>query len=106
MGKYLYRVTMTTEGLKGLRSEGGSARREVVERMLQGLGGRLESMYWAFGDEDVYLTVELPDNVAAAAVGLVTSAAGGVRTNTAVLLTAQEIDEAVRREVQYTPPRA
>jgi uncharacterized protein with GYD domain len=29
--------------------------------MAEGLGGKLENFYFAFGDVDVYVTVELPD---------------------------------------------
>jgi uncharacterized protein with GYD domain len=106
MPKYLFKVKLTSDGLKGLLAEGGNARREVVGRTVEGLGGRVESMYWAFGDDDVYLTVELPGNTSAAAMGLVVSAAGGVRTSTVVLLSADEIDEAVRQQVDYRAPGA
>ncbi len=106
MPKYLYKVKLTVDGLQGLLNEGGGARREVVERMVQSLGGRLESMYWAFGDDDVYVTVDLPNNTSAAAMGLVTSAAGGVRTSTIVLLSPDEIDEAIRQNVEYRAPGA
>jgi uncharacterized protein with GYD domain len=106
MPRYLFRVTLTADGLKGLLREGATARREVVERMVAGLGGRLESMYWAFGEEDVYTTVELPGNTSAAAIGLITSASGGVRTNTTVLLTTEEMDEATRQRVDFRPPGA
>ncbi|GCB48147.1 GYD domain-containing protein [Streptomyces sp. NL15-2K] len=106
MPKYLFRVKLASEGLKGLLKEGAAARREVVERMVQSLDGRVESMYWAFGDDDVILTVELPGNTSAAAMGLVASASGGIRTNTVVLLTAEEIDEAVRQKVEYRAPGA
>jgi uncharacterized protein with GYD domain len=106
MAKYLFKVKLTVDGLKGVLKEGGTARREVVERMVQGLGGRLESMYWAFGDEDLYVTVDLPNNTSAAALGLVTSATGGVRTSTVVLLSPEEIDEAVRQKVEYRAPGA
>ncbi|MGP3972735.1 GYD domain-containing protein [Streptomyces sp. 8N114] len=106
MPKYLFRAKLTPDGLKGLLKEGGAARREVVERMVQSLGGRLESMYWAFGEEDVYVTVDLPSNASAAAIGLVTSAAGAIRTSTVVLLTSEEIDEAVRQKVEYRAPGA
>ncbi|MFF4346380.1 GYD domain-containing protein [Streptomyces sp. NPDC001530] len=104
MPKYLFRVKMTVDGLKGVLKEGATARREVVERMVQGLGGRLESLYWAFGDDDIYVTVELPGNTSAAALGLVTSAAGGVRTSTVTLLSPEEIDEAIRLKVEYRAP--
>lgn len=106
MAKYLFKVKLTVDGLKGLLEEGGTARREVVDRMVQSIGGRLESMYWAFGDDDVYVTVDLPGNASAAAMGLVVSAAGGVRTSTVVLLSSGEIDEAVRQKVEYRAPGA
>ncbi|MGW0733153.1 GYD domain-containing protein [Streptomyces sp. NPDC002851] len=104
MPKYLFRAKLTVDGLKGVLKEGGTARREAIERTVQSLGGRLESMYWAFGDEDVYVTVDLPGNTSAAAIGLVTSAAGSVHTSTVVLLTPEEIDEAVRQKVEYRAP--
>jgi uncharacterized protein with GYD domain len=106
MPKYLFKVKLSVDGLRGLLKEGAAARREVVERMVQNLEGRLESMYWAFGEEDVYVIVELPGNTSAAAMGLVTSAAGGVHTSTVVLLTPEEIDEAVRQQVEYRAPGA
>ena len=104
MSKYLLKVKLTMNGLKGLLKEGGTARREVVDRSVQSLGGRLESMYWAFGDEYDYVTVDLPNNISAAAMGLVTSATGGVRTSIVVLLSPDEIDEAVRQKVEYRGP--
>jgi uncharacterized protein with GYD domain len=106
MPKYLVKASYTVDGLNGLLKEGGTARREVVDRMVQSLDGRVESMYWAFGEADVYLVVELPSNASAAGLGLVVSAAGAVRTSTVVLLTSEEIDEATRQKVQYRPPGA
>ena len=46
----------------------------------------------------------MPDNVSAAAVGLIVSAAGGVTTRTVVLLSADEIDAAAKRQTLYRPP--
>lgn len=106
MPNYLFKVKLTADGLQGLLKEGASSRREVVERMVQGLGGRVEAMYWAFGDEDVYVIADLPGNTSAAAMGLVVSATGGVRTSTVVLLSADEVDEAVRQKVEYRAPGA
>src|SRR5215203_6047749 len=106
MAKYLFKVKLTVQGLNGVLKEGGAARRGVVERMVQSLGGRLESMYYAFGDDDLYVTVELPGNTSAAAMGMVVSAAGGVRTSTVALLTPEEIDEAVQQKVEYRAPGA
>lgn len=104
MPKYLIQASYTTEGLQGLIREGGTARRLAVDRAIESLGGRVEQMYFAFGANDVYVLVDLPSNASSAAMGLVTSAAGGVRTNTVVLLTAEEMDEATRQSVEYRPP--
>lgn len=106
MAKYLVQASYTAEGVKGLLKEGGSGRRAAVEKLAGGLGGSVESMYWAFGEDDVYVTVDLPDNVSAAAVSLAVSAAGAVRAKTAVLLTAEDIDAAAKKTVDYRPPGA
>ncbi|WP_214413944.1 GYD domain-containing protein [Sphaerisporangium fuscum] len=106
MPRYLIQVNYTTEGLKGLAKEGGTARRQVVDRMARSLGGRVEQMYYAFGDNDLYILADLPSNPASAAFGLTVSAAGGARTKTVVLLTPEEIDEAAKQEVDYRPPGA
>jgi uncharacterized protein with GYD domain len=67
-------------------------------------GGKVEAFYFAFGDSDAYVVVDMPDNVSAAAVGLIVSAAGGVTTRTVVLLTAEEMDAAAKRKTLYRPP--
>jgi uncharacterized protein with GYD domain len=104
MPKYLIQATYTADGLKGVLQDGGTGRRQVVEGMAESVGGRVEQMYFAFGETDVYLIVDLPSNAAAAAVGLRVSASGAVRTKTVVLLTPEEIDESTRLEVAYRAP--
>lgn len=106
MPKYLIQASYTVDGLKGVLRDGGTARRQAVERMAESAGGRVEQMYFAFGESDVYIIVDLPNNAASAAVGLRVSAAGGARTKTVVLLTPKEIDEATRVEVEYRAPGA
>jgi uncharacterized protein with GYD domain len=106
MPKYLIQSTYTAEGLKGVLHEGGTARRQEVERTVESLGGRVEQMYFAFGEADTYIVADLPSNAACAAFGLTISAAGAVRTKTVALLTAEEIDEATRQKVEYRAPGA
>lgn len=65
MPKYLTVASYTAEGTKGLLKEGSTARRGVAEKMMKSLGGKLESFYFAFGDDDVYVISEGPDNVTA-----------------------------------------
>ena len=70
------------------------------------MGGKLESYHFAFGDTDYFIIVDLPDNNAAAAVSLTVGASGAIANRTTVLLTAAEVDEAVRKHPAYRPPGA
>jgi len=105
MGKYLCQATYTSEGTKGVvKGGGGTARRTAIQQSLQSLGGKLEALYFAFGDTDVYLIVDAPDNVSVAAFSLAAAASGAVAVKTTVLLTPEEIDQAVKKSVPYSPP--
>jgi uncharacterized protein with GYD domain len=86
MPKYLITASYTAEGLQGLQRDKASGRRTAVTSAVEGVGGKVEAFYYAFGEDDVYVIVDLPDNVTAAAVGVATSAAGLVRTRTVPLL--------------------
>ena len=103
MGKYLIQGSYTAEGIKGVLKEGGTGRREAVSAALKSLGGKIESMYYAFGDTDVYVIVEAPDNATAAALAMGVSATGTVGVKTTVLLTVEEIDQAGKKTLSYRP---
>ena len=105
MPKYLFEANYTMEGLKGLAADGGSARRDAIRSMVEGQGGTLEALYFAQGDSDVVLIVDLPNDKALAAIALTTGAAGAVTdTKTRALLTPEEMDEAAKIAVDYRPP--
>ena len=104
MANYLVIASYSSDGVRGLLEKGGTARADSVKRAIEGLGGKMHNFYFAFGGDDVYVEAELPDNVAAAALGLAVSSTGLVSARTIVLLTPAEIDEAARRQVAYTPP--
>ncbi|MBI4259678.1 MAG: GYD domain-containing protein [Actinobacteria bacterium] len=104
MPKYMFGASLTAEGVQGIRQEGGSARREVVRKAVEALGGTLEGFYFAFGGTDVITIADLPDATKAAAFSLATSASGRVRVSTTVLLSPEEMDEAARQEVDWRPP--
>jgi uncharacterized protein with GYD domain len=106
MPKFMIRASYTLDGLKGLLSGGGSARRSAVEEMVSGLGGSVESFHFGFGEDDVYVIAELPDNVTAAAISLTVNATGGVEATTVPLLTPEEVDQAAEKSVDYRPPGA
>lgn len=92
------------EGVKGLLKEGGSSRRDAVDKLLSSVGGKVESFYYAFGDTDAYVIVDVPDNVTAAAVALTVAASGAVTAKTTVLMTPGEIDEATKKSPAYRAP--
>ena len=104
MPKFLIEASLTAEGVKGVQSEGGTARREAVQTALESVGGQLDAFYFGFGNRDVYALADFPDNQSAAAMALAVNASGAVTTRTIVLLTPDEIDAAAQRSVQYRPP--
>ena len=104
--KYLWEASYTVEGAKGLLKDGGSGRRAAVITMVNGLGGKLESFYFAFGETDAYLVADLPNDEAAAAVSLTVSAGGGATVKTVKLLTVEQMDDVAKKSVQYRPPGA
>ena len=106
MPKYMVKASYTPEGVRGVMKEGASSRRAVVESMINGLGGSLEAFHFAFGDDDVYVTADLPSNSVAAALALAINSTDAVSVKTVVLMTPEEVDEATKLTVGYKPPGA
>ncbi len=106
MAKYLVEVEYTLEGIRGVTSEGGTARVAAATAGIEELGGKVEEFYFAFGKTDAVVIVDIPDNISAAALGLAVTAGGGAATRTTVLLTAAEMDDAAQRasNSSYRPP--
>ncbi|MEI6209243.1 MAG: GYD domain-containing protein [Desulfuromonadales bacterium] len=132
MAKYLGQISYSVEGAKGLLKEGGTKRlkaveqlakelsaptssaqspvpmsfcsMEALEHMVKGVGGTLESFYYAFGEFDLVVIVDLPDNASAAALSLTISSSGASKIKTTVLLTPEEIDQASKMSIHYRPP--
>ena len=108
MPKYLIQASYTGEGVTGVLKEGGSKRREAVVQAVQALGGTMEAFYFAFGETDAFIIVDLPDTAAAVAGSLVANAAGTVRATYTPLITPEEIDQGAEKGRQltaaYRPP--
>jgi len=104
MPKYLFQASYTASGTKGLVSEGGTGRRNLIAHMCHELGGKLESFYYAFGESDVYAVAELPDDVTAASVTLAINKSGAVNVRTTVLLEPEDVDLATRKMIAYRAP--
>ena len=104
MGHYLIKASYTQSGIQGVLKDGGSGRRKAIDALVASAGGSIESCYWALGDDDIYITAELPDNVSAAAIAATVGATGAATIHTTVLLTAAEVDEAITKHPAYRAP--
>jgi uncharacterized protein with GYD domain len=104
MPKYLFQGSYTEEGLKGLLKEGGTKRLEALKQAIESLGGTLEAFYYAFGDNDFYFIADNPDSVNVLAGIILGNASGTVKVKTTVLITAEEVDEAVKKTMDWRPP--
>ncbi len=94
MAKYLITASYNAEGTKGLLRDGGSNRKDAVAKLIEGVGGTLESFYFAFGDHDAFVIADLPNEIAAAAISLRINSSGLVGTSTTALLTPEQVDAA------------
>ena len=105
MAKYLLKASYTADGLRGVMAAGGTSRVKALERAVGGVGGTLESFHFAFGADDVYLIVDLPDHAAAIALTAAVLSSGAIsRYETVVLLEPSEVDSATKVSVDYKPP--
>jgi uncharacterized protein with GYD domain len=104
MAKYLVQVNYTVDGVKGLIKDGGSARRNAARAAIESLGGKLEALYFAFGESDVIAIFEAPDNITMSALSLTVGATGALSTKTTVLLTPEEVDQVVKKTATYRAP--
>ena len=104
MARYLFQASYTAEGAKGLLKDGGTKRRQAAKALVESVGGKLEAFYFGFGSTDAYVIVDMPDNVSAAAVSVATNASGAITGSIVVLLTPEEMDQAVKKSAAYTPP--
>jgi len=97
MAKYLFQGSYTVEGLRGLLREGGTQQGAAIAQCIHALGGTLEALYFAYGSDDFFLILDMPEQVAATAVTLALNAVGAVQGQMVVLIAPQEIDVAVQR---------
>jgi uncharacterized protein with GYD domain len=106
VAKYLIMGSYTHEGLRGLAKDKAAGRHKAVSQALAALGGKLESLYFAFGEADVIGIGDCPDNVTAAALSLAASSSGLIKVKTIPLLTIDEMDQALGKQVGYRAPGA
>lgn len=104
MTKYLFQGNYVGAGIKGLMQEGGSKRRDAVEKALESVGGSLESIYYAFGETDVLGVFDIPDQASAAALSLMINSSGAVHVRLTPLMTPEDLDAAASKTPSYRAP--
>jgi uncharacterized protein with GYD domain len=106
MPKFLIKATYNPDGVRGLIKDGGSKRRATVQKLIEGMGGKLEAFYYAYGADDAVIIADLPDANSGIALSLTVNASGAVRLATTPLITPEEIDAASKKTVDYKAPGA
>jgi uncharacterized protein with GYD domain len=104
MHRYLIVGTYTAEGAKGVLKEGGTGRVAAAQAAIASMGGTLVSFHFALGSDEWYSIVDLPDNAAAAAIALVGTASGTLRSRAIALITPEEMDAITARAPDFRPP--
>ena len=97
MPYYLEQVAYSPEGW-GALVKNPQNRIEAVRPAIEKLGGKIESAWFAFGEYDVVLILQMPDNVNAAAIAMAFAAGGACRAvKTTPLITVAEAVEAMKK---------
>ena len=106
MARFMFKVSYSQQGMQGVMKEGAANRRTFIEKMAAEMGGSITSFDFAFGATDVYAIAEMPDEITAAAVATAVGASGTGSIETVVLLSAEDLDRAIAKNVPYRAPGA
>ena len=104
MPKYLVSGSYTAQGAKGVAAEGGSARVEAIRKLAASLGGSVDTFYFAFGADDFFVTLDMPNHESVAAASMLVGQSGAANVRCTVLLTAEEVDRAASLGGTYRAP--
>jgi uncharacterized protein with GYD domain len=104
MPKYLGKASYSAEGTRGLAKEGGTKRQAAIQKLAEAVGGRIESFYFAYGQDDAFVLIDLPNASTAVALSLAVNGSGAVNLSLVPLITPEEMDAACKIAVAYKPP--
>jgi uncharacterized protein with GYD domain len=102
---YLLQASYTSDAVSGL-VKNPQNRSEVVRKTVENIGGNVIGSWMSFGDYDVVLILDMPDNVSAAALAIAAAAGGSLKSiKTTPLLTFEEATAAAAKAAGsgYTP---
>ena len=107
MSLYLYQAAYTPEALAA-QMKNPTDRLEIVGGQLKSVGVRMVAGGFSFGEHDISIVMEAPDDTTMAAASVAISAGGAIRNaKTTRLLSGGEYVEALRKAstVAYKPPK-
>lgn len=97
MPHYLSQISYTTEAWEKLLKSPQN-RFEAVRPAIEKLGGKIQEGFFSFGEYDVVVIIQMPDNVSAAAIAMAFAAGGACKSvKTTPLLTAAEAQDAMKK---------
>lgn len=97
MAHYMFQSSFTSDAWAKMVRDPQN-REQAVKPMIEKLGGKLVGYWFAFGESDAVLIVQMPDNVSAAAASLAATAGGAIRSlKTTVLMSVDEGMQAMRK---------
>jgi uncharacterized protein with GYD domain len=107
MVKVLIKVSYSAKGLQGLLAEGATGRIEAIGSLVASVGGRMESLHYAYGPCDVYLIAEVPDHPTVVALAATIGASEAIASyETVILIDPADVDAASSVTVGYRAPGA
>jgi uncharacterized protein with GYD domain len=108
MPHYLQQVAYSQEGWEALVANPQN-RIEAVRPVIEKLGGKIEAAWFSFGDHDIVVITDMPDNVTAAAIAMAFAAGGAIKSvQTTPLISPEEAMQALKKahECGYRPATA
>ena len=106
MPSYLIQVSYSAETVAAMIKQ-PTDRREAITKLASQVGGKLVGAWFAFGEYDAIVILELPDAVSAAACSTAVASSGAFKTvKTTPLLTIEEGMAALKKAagLDYKPP--
>ena len=106
MAKFLVKASYSSEAW-ATQITNPQNRIEIVGKQMEAMGCKLLDGYLAFGEDDLIIIVEAPDNETAAAMLIKVASSGAINNiSTTVLIDPQDGVDAIKKagDFKYTPP--
>jgi uncharacterized protein with GYD domain len=106
MPRYLYQLAYTSENWVAQMKDPQN-RVEKVRGAVEQLGGKVVDAYYTFGEYDIIVILDMPDNAAAAAFAIAVAGGGAAKAaRTTPLMSIEEGIDAIRKGAQSSYRRA